>query len=161
MPRVPEILTFDQTPLFDAPAQTHSAAVVKPVRLETSSRAVRIFRATWRLIYFCSTLVWVALDFMLRVKRNDIRDRCEWMSRSARALMKCVNLHVEYLGEPPRDGLLVSNHLSYLDILVFGARQPAVFVSKADVRGWPVLGFLAKLGAHCSCGVTCVRMFHR
>ena len=106
---------------------------------------VKFFRAAWRLVWFGATLAWVAVDFALRVKRSDIRSRCEWMSRSARALMKCVNLRAEYLGEPPRAGLLVSNHLSYLDILVFGARQPAVFVSKADVRGWPVLGYLAKL----------------
>jgi 1-acyl-sn-glycerol-3-phosphate acyltransferase len=36
--------------------------------------------------------------------------------------------------------LLVANHLSYLDVLVLASRLPCVFVSKAEVRGWPVLG---------------------
>jgi 1-acyl-sn-glycerol-3-phosphate acyltransferase len=38
---------------------------------------------------------------------------------------------------------LVSNHLSYLDIVVFAAHAPARFVAKREVRGWPGIGFLA------------------
>jgi len=49
-------------------------------------------------------------------------------------------------GESPGQGLLVSNHLSYLDILVYGATLPCVFVSKQEVRSWPMLGLLAALG---------------
>jgi 1-acyl-sn-glycerol-3-phosphate acyltransferase len=41
--------------------------------------------------------------------------------------------------------LLVSNHLSYLDILVIGAACPAVFVAKREVKSWPVFGWLAML----------------
>ncbi|HTQ80778.1 MAG TPA: 1-acyl-sn-glycerol-3-phosphate acyltransferase [Thermoanaerobaculia bacterium] len=40
--------------------------------------------------------------------------------------------------EPPF--LLVANHLSYLDVLVLASRLPCVFVSKAEVQGWPLLG---------------------
>jgi 1-acyl-sn-glycerol-3-phosphate acyltransferase len=50
------------------------------------------------------------------------------------------------IGQLPRRGLLVSNHLSYLDILVYGATLPCVFVSKQEVRSWPILGLLATLG---------------
>lgn len=38
--------------------------------------------------------------------------------------------------------LLVANHISWLDILVLNAACPARFVSKADVRHWPLLGAL-------------------
>jgi 1-acyl-sn-glycerol-3-phosphate acyltransferase len=38
--------------------------------------------------------------------------------------------------------LLVANHISWLDILVMNAAHPARFVSKADVKHWPVLGAL-------------------
>lgn len=136
-------------PLLDAPAQRRFAVAVKKVQPEQTSRAVKILRAAGRLIYFGAMLAWVAVDFAVRVwlagKRGNIRARSAWMSRSARAVMKCVNLRAEYIGDPPRTGLLVSNHLGYLDIVVFGARQPAVFVSKADVRDWPALGYLARL----------------
>lgn len=48
-------------------------------------------------------------------------------------------------GSIPPAGLLVSNHLSYLDVLVIGSLTPAVFVSKSEVRDWPLFGWLASL----------------
>ena len=44
----------------------------------------------------------------------------------------------------PRGGatLVVANHISWLDILVINAVQPVRFVSKADVRHWPLIGWL-------------------
>lgn len=40
--------------------------------------------------------------------------------------------------------LLVSNHLSYLDIVVYAATTPIRFVAKREVSGWPVFGLLAR-----------------
>jgi len=47
-------------------------------------------------------------------------------------------------GEPAANGplLVVANHISWLDILVLNAVRPARFVSKSDVRHWPLLGTL-------------------
>ncbi|MGG1946432.1 lysophospholipid acyltransferase family protein [Trinickia sp. NRRL B-1857] len=39
--------------------------------------------------------------------------------------------------------LVVGNHISWLDIYVVNAWRPTPFVSKAEVRGWPVVGWLA------------------
>jgi len=41
--------------------------------------------------------------------------------------------------------LILSNHVSWLDIPVVSALSPVVFVAKSEVAGWPVLGWLAKL----------------
>ncbi len=41
--------------------------------------------------------------------------------------------------------LLVSNHVSYLDIPLFGAVTNGTFISRADVADWPLFGFLAKI----------------
>jgi len=45
----------------------------------------------------------------------------------------------------PSRGLLVSNHLSYLDILVLSSITPAVFVSKREVKFWPIFGQFAQM----------------
>jgi 1-acyl-sn-glycerol-3-phosphate acyltransferase len=45
-------------------------------------------------------------------------------------------------GRVPRAGAVVSNHLSYLDILLYSSVQPFVMVAKTEVRGWPLLGWL-------------------
>lgn len=44
-----------------------------------------------------------------------------------------------------RPTLFVSNHTSYLDIEIMGAAIEGSFVSKAEVKGWPIFGWLAKL----------------
>ena len=41
--------------------------------------------------------------------------------------------------------LVLSNHASWLDILVIGSLAPAVFVAKKEVASWPVFGWLARL----------------
>ncbi len=44
---------------------------------------------------------------------------------------------------PAPGSLLVSNHISWLDVFVINAAVPAAFVSKAEVRDWPIFGWLA------------------
>lgn len=58
-----------------------------------------------------------------------------------------LGLKIRTLGEPiaPPPCLFVSNHISYMDILVLGATLKASFVSKAEVKKWPIFGFYATL----------------
>ena len=44
-----------------------------------------------------------------------------------------------------RPTLFVSNHISYVDIAVFGSILEASFVAKAEIADWPLFGLLAKL----------------
>ena len=48
-------------------------------------------------------------------------------------------------GDTPRlaHGLVVANHVSWLDIFLINAACPCRFVAKAEIRSWPVLGWLA------------------
>jgi 1-acyl-sn-glycerol-3-phosphate acyltransferase len=39
-------------------------------------------------------------------------------------------------------GLVVANHVSWLDIFVINSMEPARFVAKSDIRDWPLLGYL-------------------
>jgi 1-acyl-sn-glycerol-3-phosphate acyltransferase len=67
-----------------------------------------------------------------------------WSIRMLRILG--VPLKVE--GTPPLQGpvLLVANHISWLDMLVMHAARHCRFVSKSDVRHWPLIGTLATGG---------------
>ena len=57
-------------------------------------------------------------------------------------MVKAMGVSYMVEGQLPRDGAVVCNHLSYVDILLFSAITPFVMVSKREVRGWPVLGWL-------------------
>ncbi len=61
-------------------------------------------------------------------------------------VLRRLGFQLRIVGELPQSGLIASNHLSYLDILFFGASVPCAFVSKIEVRRWPLLGLLAALG---------------
>lgn len=63
-----------------------------------------------------------------------------------RLVLRIIGARVEVSGPLPAPGtLIVSNHVSWLDILIIGSVLPVNFVAKADISGWPVFGFLAKL----------------
>jgi 1-acyl-sn-glycerol-3-phosphate acyltransferase len=58
----------------------------------------------------------------------------------------CAGLRVRTEGTPLQHRVLfVSNHVTWLDILALGGATPAVFVSRDDVEGWPVVGWAAGL----------------
>lgn len=72
--------------------------------------------------------------------------RALWLQGSARAILKVLAIRTEVEGQPPMCGLVVSNHLSYLDIIIISAAMPCFFVSKIEVGGWPFFGRAARSG---------------
>jgi 1-acyl-sn-glycerol-3-phosphate acyltransferase len=72
--------------------------------------------------------------------------RAAWLHASCACIAKRLSLTPEVSGAVDGFSLTVSNHLTYLDILVYGAVRPFVFVAKSEVRRWPLLGTLASLG---------------
>ena len=67
------------------------------------------------------------------------------VQRWARDFLRVWRIDLEVRGTPPKDGplLMVVNHISWLDILVMHAAGFCRFVSKADVKDWPVIGMMA------------------
>jgi 1-acyl-sn-glycerol-3-phosphate acyltransferase len=61
-------------------------------------------------------------------------------------VLKIFNLETRIEGPVPARGLLVSNHLGYLDIFVLASLAPAVFVAKSEIKSWPVVGWLTRMG---------------
>lgn len=62
-------------------------------------------------------------------------------------MTRIIGLRICVEGEVgPAPQLMVGNHISWLDILVLGGSAQTLFVSKADVKGWPVVSFLARAG---------------
>lgn len=64
----------------------------------------------------------------------------------SRRLLAMLRIEFRALGLPlgglPGNLLIVANHVSWLDIFVLNALQPARFVAKAELRRWPVVGRL-------------------
>ena len=62
----------------------------------------------------------------------------------SRQMLQIMGVELHVMGSVPTAGpmLVVSNHISWLDILVINAVCPAHFVSKSGVRHWPLVGEL-------------------
>lgn len=105
-----------------------------------------IIRIIWRSLFFTVVLLGgIVLTLLIHrgnMPRHSIASRitCAWHHCVARALG--VKLRVE--GQPPdQAALYVANHISWFDITALGAFLPLRFLSKAEVRHWPLVGWLA------------------
>ena len=72
--------------------------------------------------------------------------RALWIQASGRHMLKSLGIEYTVEGIPPTHGLVVSNHLSYIDILIFSAAMPCFFVAKMEIGGWPFFGKAARSG---------------
>lgn len=58
-----------------------------------------------------------------------------------------MNIRIRVHGVVPdlyvKNVMLVSNHVSWLDVYLINSVRPSCFVSKAEVRSWPIIGWLA------------------
>ncbi|MEQ1485234.1 lysophospholipid acyltransferase family protein [Methyloglobulus sp.] len=78
-----------------------------------------------------------------KAKRNRDTLKLTWLK------WFCTILRLQITTEgvsPDKTCLLVSNHISWLDIVVLGCLIPAHFVAKSDILAWPIIGYLAKQG---------------
>ena len=99
--------------------------------------------AVWRLgfavvhLLHGTLICLVIFPFLARPKRMQ---RVGWWSAR---MLRLLGVTLRPVGAPQLTAtLLVANHISWLDILAINAVHPARFVSKADVRAWPLLGWL-------------------
>lgn len=77
------------------------------------------------------------------------RRRRRWRARIfrgwSRAMSQVLGLRLVVEETPPEPPfLMVSNHLSYIDVVVLASQLRTVFVAKAEVRKWPVFGVLCR-----------------
>ncbi len=100
-------------------------------------------RACWRLLRaFLHVLkgLWIcSLYFPQWPHTQRMQATQDW----AQKLLQVMGVDLQVIGTPVEGPvLLVSNHISWIDIFVINAVQPARFVSKADVKQWPLIGTL-------------------
>lgn len=105
--------------------------------MNTLRAAARLLRLTLHLMRGLHTLRTRFPGLDEAGRQQAIR---EWSGQTLRIL----GVRLQVLGEPPGTGplLVVANHQSWLDIFVMNAARPCRFVSKADVRHWPIVGRL-------------------
>jgi len=102
------------------------------------------FRVLGRFCWFAVEVTLAILAFGWHCAfRPSLAERARWLHRASRRHLRIFRVTTDVGGLIPLRGLLVCNHLSYLDVLVLSSITPAVFVAKREIRGWPLFGPLA------------------
>jgi 1-acyl-sn-glycerol-3-phosphate acyltransferase len=73
-----------------------------------------------------------------------MQQKAQWSQDASRIVLGALGIHCHAEGQPPTHGLVVSNHLSYLDILILAANMPCFFVAKMEIGSWPFFGKAAR-----------------
>ncbi len=87
------------------------------------------------------------LVLWLRFPRLQPDQKLKEIQRWACKVLQILQVEVLFEGVRPTPGasLVVANHVSWLDILVLQSQLPGLFVAKAEVRRWPLIGSMAQV----------------
>jgi lyso-ornithine lipid O-acyltransferase len=104
----------------------------------------------WAVLFTAAALVRLWL-FVWR-PRNKWRIVAHMTRRFVAVLRAIVGLKITVQGDLDildiEGAYITANHLGYLDGFVLGGLVPSIFVTKGEVRGWPVIGLWTAL---CGC----------
>ena len=120
-------------------------------------RAGRHLRAAWRLgaLFACfaalTPLVVAGRAGLLGRRRRTLFWRVGCQRRMARLIFDLIGFRIEVSGDPGRGPkIIVSNHISYMDIALLASCLNTSFVGMKEIEGWPLIG---------SFGVACGSIF--
>jgi lyso-ornithine lipid O-acyltransferase len=104
-------------------------------------RSHKLLRSTLRSVLLVGMLIAAGVDCRIRRPHRGVEGAI-WIHGWCRRIVRVLGFRCRVEGVPPSGGAVVSNHLSYLDILLYSAVRPFVMVAKTEVRGWTLLGWL-------------------
>lgn len=93
-------------------------------------------------------LAWVFVTQLIKlvVTRPRTRpERAAWLTGFCRAALRAVEMSCSTEGHVPLEGAVITNHLSYLDIVVHASIRPCVFVSAIETRRMPLIGWISMM----------------
>lgn len=131
---------------------------IRPTRAISSSvqrvyDAMTAPRSLWKIPQIIGHLAAGSTIALYIGLRSRLVGRPTWVPAAVRwwhrRLCSILGIRMRVHGRVDEDSLLVGNHISWLDIPVVGAHGEIGFLSKAEVRAWPLIGWLAEIaGTH-------------
>jgi 1-acyl-sn-glycerol-3-phosphate acyltransferase len=100
------------------------------------------FRKTFRLLAVAFVFAYSTVEVLIeRPKSRALR--AAWLCRIGNRLLRTQDVTFTTIGPIPSHGAVITNHLTYIDILLHGSMRPCVFVSKIELRKTPILGWIS------------------
>lgn len=71
--------------------------------------------------------------------------RAAWLTTFCRRVLRAADVTWSTSGPVPEGGAVITNHLTYIDILIHAALRPCVFVSAIETRKMPLIGWISMM----------------
>lgn len=101
-----------------------------------------------RMLRVALHLTWGLFVASVLFRLTPVAQHNRLSQRWSKKMLAIFGVEVQLHGDMPnldtRGIIIVSNHMSWLDIWLIYSIRPVRFISKADVRDWPVIGWLAQ-----------------
>jgi 1-acyl-sn-glycerol-3-phosphate acyltransferase len=126
------------------PVSTTASTIQAPPAMARVNRFTRAFRWARLIVHIGIALALVGAVFPRVSERRRARIT-HWWSRKT---LRIFNVVLSVCGARPHEDelnlMIASNHVSWLDIFVINAAHPARFVAKAEIREWPIAGWICE-----------------
>lgn len=96
------------------------------------------------LLFLLLGVVITALSLLIK---NSLRIKalCSMLWAMTNCKMLGLRISIDGSYRDSEYGFTVCNHVSYLDIFALGSIRPSVFISKHEVKDWPLFGWLSRI----------------
>ena len=124
------------------PSATSAISTTEIQKPDTMSIIIRLYRIA-ALILWIMIIILISAPYRFRRGWHGVRTMSGFAHLWTKGVAKIVNLRVMISGEiPSTEGcLIVSNHLSYVDIIAHGSVLAVRYSPKTDIAKWPLLGW--------------------
>ncbi len=123
-----------------------TALAPRPARSRPILAALRLSRLVVSSLTY-GTIVRTPWRWLSEEQRHRLTN--VYTPRWAQSSLDAFGIPVRATGpKPPKGALLVPNHITYLDIIVLASQVPCLFLSKAEIAGWPLIGGLLRNSSH-------------
>lgn len=117
--------------------------------MKVTKQKVNIFIALWRVIRLLIHFGIGSIRVFLSVKYYEESKKAAVLQKWSTKLLKLLDIELIVQGSLPNplaNMLIVSNHISWLDILIIFTVIKPRFVAKKEIASWPIIGQLTKAG---------------
>jgi len=101
-------------------------------------------RRIYRVLALAAVFAYSMLEVLITRPRTRAL-RAAWLSRIGNRLLRTQDITFTTVGPVPMHGAVITNHLTYVDIIIHGSIRPCVFVSKIEIRKTPVFGWVSMM----------------
>jgi 1-acyl-sn-glycerol-3-phosphate acyltransferase len=105
---------------------------------------LRTPRRIYRVLALAAVFAYSILEALVTRPRTRAL-RAAWLSRIGNRLLRTQDITFTTVGPVPMHGGVITNHLTYVDIIIHGSIRPCVFVSKIELRETPVFGWVSMM----------------